>query len=282
MKPFEYFESGTVEEATQLLAEYGRRAEVLAGGIDLVPRMRKGQIQPEYVVSIQKIHGLDCIERDGEKGLRIGALTSLRTVELSPLIRNDYVVLHEALRSIASIQVKTMGTVVGNICVGTPASDVIVALFALGARLKIVSISQERMISIENFFVGVKQNVLQPGEIVTEVLLPIPAVGTRGGFLKMARTATDIAKVNVAVVLRIADDRCEHAKIAVGSVAPTVIRAKGAEEILKGKKPGKEIIKEAAEVAAKEGNPITDIRSTGEYRKEIIKVLVRRAVERVI
>jgi len=263
LKPFEYFEPKTVEEAVQVLSMYGEKAKVLAGGVDLVPSMRRREIQPQYVVSIQRIPGLHYIESDGT-GSRIGALTTLRSIELSRAIQRGYLVLYEAVHQIASIQVKTMGTAVGNLCVATPASDVATALISLGAELKLAGPSKERIIPLESFFIGVNQAILQPDEIVTEILLPSLPAGTGGAFLKLVRTAGDIAKVNVAVVITITDNRCKEAKITLGSMAPTPIRTR------------------KAEAAAGEAKPITDIRSTAEYRKETTKVLVRRAIEKAL
>ena len=280
LKSFEYFEPRTVEEVVRILFMYGGEAKVLAGGVDLVPKMRKRQIQPKCLVSIQRIPGIDYIASDGAEGLRIGALTSLRSIELSPTIRKDYELLHEAIHQIASIQVKNMGTAVGNLCVATPASDIALPLLVLGAKLRIVGLTQERNVPIEKFFIGVGQTVLQPSEIVTEVLLPSPPAATGGAFLKLVRTATDVAKVNVAVTVTVTDGICQDVKIALGSVAPTPIRANKAEEALKGKKLDQETIAEAAETAAEETKPIDDIRSTAEYRKEVTKVLVRRAIEK--
>lgn len=280
LKSFEYFEPRTVEEVVRILFMYGGEAKVLAGGVDLVPKMRKRQIQPKCLVSIQRIPGIDYIEGDGAEGLRIGALTSLRSIELSPAIQKDYELLHEAIHQIASIQVKNMGTAVGNLCVATPASDIALPLLVLGAKLRIVGLTQERTAPIEKFFIGVGQTVLQPSEIVTEVLLPSPPAATGGAFLKLVRTATDVAKVNVAVTVTVTDGICQDIKIALGSVAPTPIRANKAEEALKGKKLDQETIAEAAETAAEETKPIDDIRSTAEYRKEVTKVLVRRAIEK--
>jgi len=281
LKPFDYFEPTTIEEATQILSKYGTKAKVLASGVDLVARMRRRQAQPQYVVSILSIPGLDYIQSD-KAGLRFGALTTIRSIELSPIVDKDYVILHEAANQIASVQVKTMGTAVGNLCVATPASDIASALYALGARLKIVGPASERIIPIEDFFAGVNQSVLEPGEIVTEVILPSPAPQTGGAFFKLVRTASDIAKVNVAVSLTVTDNTCRDAKIALGSVAPTVIRATQAEEALKGSTLEPKVVGEAAQLAAQEAKPITDLRSTVEYREEMVRVLVRRAVEKAL
>ncbi|MEA3441945.1 MAG: xanthine dehydrogenase family protein subunit M [Chloroflexota bacterium] len=281
LKPFEYFEPKTIEEATETLSKYGTKAKAYAAGVDLVPRMRKRQIHPKYMVNIQQIKGLDAIKENAE-GLSIGALSSLRSIELSPLVKKNYMVLSEAIHSIASIQVKTQGTAVGNLCVATPASDVAPALFVLDAKFRVAAPSVEKTVPIENFYTGVGQTVLQTNEIITEILLPKLPAKTGGAFLKLVRTVADIAKVNAAATLTITDDTCKEVRIAVGSVAPTVFRAKKAEGMLKGQKLDQKLIEKAAETAAGEAKPITDLRSTAEYRKETTRVLVKRVLEKAL
>lgn len=282
LRPFEYFEPVTVEEAVRILSEYGSKAKVLAGGVDLIPKMRRRELLPECIVNIQKIPGLNHVKGDRQKGLRIGALAPLRAVELSPTVARDYYILYEAVHQIASFQVKTMGTLVGNLCVATPASDVATALLALGATLKVAGTSQEKEIPIETFFAGPGETVLAPYEMVTEVSVPAVPAGTGGAFLNLSKTKADIAKVSVAVTMTVINNTCKEAKIALGSVAPTPIRASRAEETLRGRKLEKRIAEEAAEAAADAAKPITDIRSDAEYRREMTKVLVRRAIEKAL
>ena len=182
LKPFEYIEAQTVEEASRLLSGYGDRGILFAGGVDLIPRMRNRKIKPEYVVNIQKIPGLDYIKGSGKDGLKIGALTSIRSVELSPAVQKDYVILYEAAHQLSSVQVKVMGTLVGNLCVGTPASDMAACLIALGAELNIAGSGGEKTVPVENLCAGVGQTILKPGDIVTEILLPPVKAGTGGGL----------------------------------------------------------------------------------------------------
>lgn len=282
LKPFEYIEAPTVEEASRLLSGYGDRGILCAGGVDLIPRMRNRKIKPEYVVNIQKIPGLDYIKGSGKEGLRIGALTSIRAVELSPAVRKDYVILYEAAHQLSSVQVKTMGTLAGNLCVGTPASDMAACLIALGAELRIAGSGGDKTVPVENFYVGVGQTILKPGDIVSEILLPAVKAGTGGGFLNLVRTAADISKVNTAVIITVTDATCREARIALGAVAPTVFRAKKAEAILKGQKLGTKVIEAAGEAAAGETKPITDLRSTAEYRRDVTRVLVMRALNKAV
>ncbi|MFC1979413.1 FAD binding domain-containing protein [Chloroflexota bacterium] len=282
LKSFEYFEPEKVEEAVQILSKYGAKAKVLAGGLDLIPRMRLRTTRPEYVVNIVKIPRLDYIEDGGEGGLRIGALTSLRSIETSPVVKKDYIVLYEAIRQIASIQLKTTATAVGNLCVATPASDVAPPLIVLGSKFRIAGPAAERIVPVEDFFVGVNKTVLQTGEIVTEILIPKPPASTGSAFFRLVWTTLDISKVNVAASLTVSDNMCKEARISLGSVAPTPIRPKKAEEILKGQRLDPKTIEQAASAAGEEVEPINDVRATAEYRWEMTKVLTRRAIEKAL
>ncbi len=280
MKSFEYFEPATVTEATQLLSHYGEKARILAGGVDLIPRMRKGDIKAEQVVNIQKIHGLDAIEYRDKQGLSFGAMAKLYSMEMSEALQKNYPILFDAIHQITSVQAKYMGTAVGNLCVGTPASDVATALFVLGAQLKIAGPKGERTEPIEKFYLDHRRTSLQQGEMVTGVFLPDPFPGTGASFLNLVRTHADIAKVSVAVVVIAQNGICKEARIAIGAAAPTVFRAAGAETELKGQRLTPQLIRQAAATAAAETRPISDIRSSAEYRKETTMVLVRRALEK--
>jgi carbon-monoxide dehydrogenase medium subunit len=250
--------------------------------VDLIPRIRLRSISPEYIVNIQKIPGLDYIEGNGKAGVRIGALTTIRSIEVSPVVQKDYMILYEAAHQLPSVQVKTMGTLVGNLCVGTPASDMATALYALEAKLKIVNAEGEKTMPIEDFYLGPGQTALGPAEIVAEVSLPEREPGTGGSYQHLVRTRADISKVCVAVTVTMTDGICREARIALGAVAPTVLRAGRAEAILKGQKIDQTVIETAAGTAAEETKPITDIRSTAEYRKETTRVLVKRAIAKAL
>ncbi|HPA85918.1 MAG TPA: xanthine dehydrogenase family protein subunit M [Deltaproteobacteria bacterium] len=282
LKPFEYLEPKTLEEATKALSKRGALAKVYAAGVDLVPRMRKRVIEPKCIVNIQNVKELDDVIAAKGKGVRIGSLASKRSIELSSLIKEKYFVLHEAISSIVSVQVKSQGTAVGNLCVATPASDVATALYVLDAKLNVFGPSGERQIPIDEFYLGVGKTVLEPAEIITEILLPAPAANTGGAFAKLVRTAEDIAKVNAAASITLDKGVCKDVRISLGSVAPTVVRAKKAEAILRGKKVDQKLIEQAAKAAAEEVAPITDLRSTAAYRKETSGVLVKRVLTKAL
>jgi carbon-monoxide dehydrogenase medium subunit len=233
------------------------------------------------VVSLQKIQGLDYVRPDsrlGSSSLRIGALASLRQVEQSPVVIQGWSLLSEAIGSIVSMQTKVMGTAVGNLCVGTPASDLAPALYALRARMRIVGPSEDREIPIEEFFLAAGKTAVGPHELVTEIVVPAPAAGSAGAFLKLSKTSEDIAKVNVAVQVVMSGGACAEARIAVGSASPTPVRAAAAERVLAGRSLDAQIAAEAAEAAVQAVCPISDVRSTAHYRQEMVRVLVRDAL----
>lgn len=275
--PFEFFEPTTVGEVVELVD--GDKSRVLAGGVDLVLKMRLRQIVPEQVVSLQKVPDLGYVEANGS-GLSFGALATLRDIERSSAVREGWPLLAEAVGSIVSVQTKVMGTAVGNLCVGTPASDVAPALCALGAVVKIAGPGAAREIPIEEFFVDSGRTAVRAHEIVTEVRVPRLPPGSATAFMKLSKTAEDIAKVNAAVMIALTDGRCSDVKIALGSVASTPIRASRAEELLRGSAVGPEAIAEVAATAAEAVQPISDVRSTAGYRKEMVRVLVRDCLER--
>jgi carbon-monoxide dehydrogenase medium subunit len=270
--PFEYFEPTTVGEVVDLVD--GDTSRALAGGVDLVLKMRLRQVLPERVVSLQKVPGLDHVEANGS-GLAFGALATLRQIERSPSVLKEWPLLAEAIGSIVSVQTKTMGTAVGNLCVGTPASDVAPALYVLGANVKIAGADTERDIPIEEFFVDVGKTAVGPHEVVTEIRVPRARPDSAGAFLKLSKTAEDIAKINAAVLLSISEGRCTAARIAIGSVASTPLRAVEAEALLTGQLAREQLFADAGEAAAEAAAPISDVRSTAKYRKEMVRVLVR-------
>ena len=276
---FDYFEPGSVAEASALLAEYGGRARILAGGIDLIPRIRNGSIKAECLINIQNIPGLNEISFR-EDGLYIGAMARLYDLDISEGLKAGYPILQEAIHQITSVQSKIMGTAIGNICLATPASDVATAMMALGAELMISGTKGERCVRIEDFYTGYRETVLKPDEFVTGAFVTKPAPGAGAAFLNRVRTHADIAKISVAAAVVVRDGICSEARIALGAVAPTVVRAKSAESVLIGQRISESLIKEAAECAVSDGDPITDFRSTAEYRSGMIAVLVGRALEK--
>lgn len=281
MGPFEYFEPLTVEEAVSLLGKYRNKAKALAGGTDLAVMMREKTIRPRYVISLGGIADLDYIHFDGEKGLRIGALTTIRSIEQSPQLQPKYRLICQAASQSSSIAVRNVATVGGNLCNAAPSAAMAPALIALSATTKLVSTAKERIVPLENFFTGSGTTVLKTDELMTEIQVPTPPTHTAGVYLKYSqRGGEDLALIGVAAVLTLdpRNEACIDAKVVLGAVAHTPMRARRAEEVLKGKKIGKELVEKAAQTASDESSPIDDIRGSAEYRREMVKVFARDAI----
>jgi xanthine dehydrogenase iron-sulfur cluster and FAD-binding subunit A len=252
--------------------------KVLAGGLDLVAKMTRWEIEPLRLVSLGRIPGLDSLEIDGGGLLHIGPMTALRSVELSPLVRDGWPLLWDATRQIASVQVKTTGTLVGNLCVATPASDIAPALCALGGVVHLVGPGGAQTVAIEDFFVPDCCSILAPDQIVAEITVPPLRPGAGAAFKKLAHTKACIAKVNVAALVERQGDVCRAARIALGAVASTTVRARAAEDLLEGAAVTPDLLASAATLALEAASPISDLRSTAEYRRDMVGVLTRRAL----
>ena len=278
LPPFEYFEPSTLQYALYLLNRYGDSACVLAGGTDLIVQMRDGKREPKYIVNIKKIPQLEGIRIEG-KGVIVGALTTVNTIHESNTIKEILPALHQAAGTLASYQVRNRATIGGNLCNASPAADLAPPLLIYGARLKIASQNGENEVPIEHFFLGPGKTMLEPGMILKEIYVPRPSEGTYSMHLKFGtRRAMECAIVNVAAALNLDNGFCKDVKIALGSVAPTPMRARMAEAELLDRKIDEGLIEKAAEVAAKESRPISDIRASAEYRRDMVKVFVKRAL----
>jgi len=280
---FNYLSPTTLEEALSLLAEHKGRAKVIAGGTDLVPKLKRREIgTPDYVIDLKGIPGLDKIENNAG-GLTIGALATIGAVESSPIIQQKFAILAQAAQSMASPQVRNRGTIAGNICNAVPSADSAPALLTLGAKLKLVSLKGERTVNIEDFFTGPNQTALTDEEILAAIQLPDMPPGSKGVYLKLSpRRAMDLAIVGAAAVVTPQDSVCKDIRIALGAVAPTPTRVKEAETVLKGQKLDDNLIGKAAKAAAAESKPIDDHRASAEYRRDMVEVLVRRAIKQAI
>jgi carbon-monoxide dehydrogenase medium subunit len=275
--PFEYFEPSSTKEAVDILGRYGERAAVLAGGTDLLVKMKQRLTEPKYVVNIKKIAELKVIEDKGGF-LRIGPAANLIEIENLEIVKEKFPALREAIMSIGALQVRCMATLGGNLCNASPAADSAPALLVLGTRVKLLGSGGARVMTLDEFWKGPGKTAIRPGELLVEIQIPYPQPRTGTSFLRLTRAAVDIAKVNVAALLTIQENVVYSCGIALGSVAPTTMRAVKAEALLLGKKVTEEAIAEAAQTASEEIKPITDIRSTARYRIDASRVLVRRAL----
>lgn len=281
---FDHLESKTVEEACSLLSKYKGKAKVIAGGTDLLPAMRNREVTPAYIINVRSIPNLDYIHYTDAEGLKIGALATLYDIESSPIIREKFPMVADAASKIGTPQVRNMGTIGGNLCNAAPSADTAPPLIGLEAKAKINGPNGERVIALEEFFIGPGENALQADEILTEIQIPNPPPHTRGVYLKLpARTMVDLAVVGVAVVVTLDDKERSivDAKIVLGAVAPTPVRARQAEDIIKSKAISRELIEKAAEAAAGEAKPISDLRGSASYRKEMVNTLTKRAIRQV-
>jgi carbon-monoxide dehydrogenase medium subunit len=280
---FEYMAPKTLGEACNLLAELGKGAMVMAGATDLIPPMKDRVIKPEYLIDIKRIPDLDYLEFESTEGLKIGALTTLRSIETSPIVKENNPAVAHAAKVVASTQIRAKGTMVGNICNASPSCDTAPILLVQGAKILVQGPNKDRCISIDDFFVGIKKTSLESGEVVTGIIIPPLGENEKAAYIKHAvRKAMDLAIIGVAARLRIEKGICTDAKIALGAVAITPIRAPRAEEILIGKKLTEEVIAEASVAAMNSCNPISDIRASAEYRKDMIRVFTKRAIKQAM
>jgi len=281
---FTYLEATSVGEACALLGEHSSDARVLAGGTDLLVKMKHRRLVPAHVVNIKGIPGLDYIDYRPGEGLRIGALTTIESVKRSLIVRKKYPVLYQAAAYMATIAIRNRATLVGNICNGSPSAETAPALIVLDAMVRIVGRSSERVVPVEDFFTGPGDTALEPSEIVAEIQVPEPPAGSAAVYEKYSLRRMDVAMVGVAALVvpeRGAGEGfgvCGDIKIALSAVAPTPVRAKNAESVLRGVAPTQALIAAAARAAAEESRPVTDIRGKAETRRSIVEKLTAQVL----
>ena len=280
MKAFDYHEPATLDEAIALLRRFEGQASMLAGGTDLLVQIREHVRQPAQVINIKKILGLDELDYDPQQGLRIGALTTTRAVETSALVREKYAGLAQAVTHFASIQVRYRATVVGNVCRASPSADTLPPLIADGASIEVRGAGGTRTLALEDFFVGPGRTRLGADEIAVRLHVPPPLPHTGKVYLKHGRRVEmELATVGVAVALTRDGDRCRDLRIVLAAVAPTPLRVPGAEALLRGQAPDAALLEAVAQRATEEARPIGDVRGSADYRRRMVGVLTRRAIE---
>jgi CO/xanthine dehydrogenase FAD-binding subunit len=282
---FNYLEPSSIDEAITLLLKYGDEAKVFAGNTDIIVQLRKKAIKPNYLINLGFITALDYIKYDNNGTLKIGALATVRAVEKLAEIKQKHPVIAEAASHLASVQVRNVATVAGNLCNASPSADMAPALIGCSAKANIIGPDGERSVLLEDFFTGPGTTVLKKGEILKQIEVPPLMKGTGGTYIKHAiRGGVDLAIVGVAVVLNLESSGgvCKDVKIVLGAVAPTPIRAKRAEEVLKGKKITQAEIDEASRLASGCCQPISDVRASAEYRCEMVHVITRYAIKAAI
>jgi carbon-monoxide dehydrogenase medium subunit len=273
---FEYHAPVSVDEALSLLSRLGEDAKVLAGGHSLIPAMRFRLAQPAFLVDLNRIAGLAYVREESGQ-LRIGAMTRESELEHSALVRDRYPLLHDASRVIADPLVRNRGTVGGNLAHADPANDHPAVMLACGATLIARGASGTREIAVDDFFTGLFENALAPGELLVEVRIPAPGPGQAGAYRKLERKVGDYATSAVAVQLTMNGPTCTAARVALTNVSPVPMRALQAEQALVGNTLTEQVLEAAGQAAAAECDPSGDLRGSVEYKRDVTRVLLKRA-----
>jgi len=282
---FDYVRPATLSEASQFLASHSGEARPFSGGTDCFVRMRDGFFTPKYLVDIKGLEGTNDLRFDPKVGLTIGAAVPMNRVAALPEAAKYYPVLVEAIRSVASYQLRNRATIIGNICNASPAGDTIGSTLVYNGVLTVSGLNGVKTVSVREFFTGPGKNVLVPGDIVLSITLPVPAFGHAGKYIKLGRNRlSDLAIVGVTVLAQKDSSTKSGYKfsMAVASVAPIPFVLAKAEEILAEKKITSEVITESAQAAMDSVKPIDDVRGSAVYRSHMVRNLVKRAVEETL
>ena len=279
MRAFEYFAPRSLAEATEVLAKYQGEARTVAGGTDLLLKMKAGRLSPKAIVNIKRVPELRGLTFNSH--LTLGALTTLEEIKQSSMIRERYPALSDAAATMASVQIRNLATVGGNLCNAAPSADLAPILIALNAAARLAGFKGERRIPLEDFFTGPGTTVLAPGELLVSLEVPPPA-GPSVYLKHSPREHMDIAVVGIGLALRgynPLSQECAEPRVVLGAVAPVPLRARRAEAELTGGPLAAERIDRAAKIAAEEAKPIDDVRGSAWYRRRMVAVLTRRGLE---
>lgn len=279
-EPFEFYQPTTLAEASRLVKDHGPGGRFLAGGTDLVIAMKEKGLLPKYIVDLKRVPGLSGIRENSDGSLSIGALTTMYAIETSAVIKKKYPFLAQSAAEVGSIQIRNRATVGGNMANATPSADVAPSLVALDATAKIAGATGERTVPLESFFRGPGQSVMNPDEILTEITIPKTAPQLVGEYIKFSpRDMMDLAYVGVAVAYNLdSAKKCTGVRIVLGAVAPTPIRAKNSEALLEGQILTEDLADKVGDEAARESKPISDVRSSADYRRAMVGVMTKRAL----
>ena len=284
MNDFQYHSPTSLDEAFDLLGRYGDDARIIAGGTALLLFMTQRLVQPDHLVALGKIPGMEGIALTDDS-IRIGAMCTHRSVETSPVLQKTAPLLGETYRHVATQKIRNMATVGGGLVHADPNLDPPPSLIALGATVVLASATGRRSLPVEEFFLDYYDTALQPGEILTEVLIPQKPAKSGGSFFKfLPRTADDYATVSAAAFLSLGPDggTCAEVRIGLGSVGMTPIRARKAEEVLRGRPLTPELLRRAGEAVEGEVDPMDDFRGSAGYKTQMAQVFARRALEQAL
>lgn len=275
----EYRAPSSLKEALTILKDYQGKARLLSGGTDLIPKMKKRAIVADLIIDLNGISGLSGIELRKD-GLHIGGLARLAEIEESPLAREKAPALVQAIHIMACPSIRSRGTISGNLCTASPAADTAPPLLVLNASVRLQSLGGERNVPLEKFFLGPAETVKQPDEMLTEVIIPIEE--GRSAFLKLGRRkAFTLSIASAGAFAKTRGGKVEEVRVALGAVAPTPIRGRKVEEALIGRATDEANIAQAAEWVKNEVRPISDVRASAEYRRDMSFVLTKRVLGKV-
>ena len=278
-----YLSPSSVEEALSLLSRYGDKAKVISGGTDLLVQMKRKVLLPDFVISLGGIRDLDYIKYDQTKGLMIGACTTVGNVTHSSSIRGKFTLLAQGASLLGTPSIQNQATIGGNLCNASPSADIAPPLIVLGAMAKFAGIDGEKIVPVEDFFVGPGATIMKHHQLLLEIQIPNPPSHSGGVYTKQTRgRGADLAVVGVAAFVVMDRGTIREVRIALGAVAPTPIRAKKAEGILRGSTINEKVLEESSQAAAYESKPIDDIRSSADYRRTLVAVLTKRAVVQAV
>jgi carbon-monoxide dehydrogenase medium subunit len=280
MRDFYFHAPATLQDALALLQEHGEDARLMAGGTALVPMMKQALVEAEHMVSLHRVPGLDGIRLEAD-GLHIGALTRHRDVETSPLVREHAPLLVDAYRYVATVRIRNVATVGGGLAHADPAQDPPPAFIALDASVKLASAKGERTLPVNQLFRDYYETAIEPGEVLTEVIVPPQSPAARGVYLAfLPRTEDDYATVAVAALAEREDGQCRKLRVALAAAGPTPVHATAVERELEGKAVTPEAIRRAAEAVVSQVDPLDDFRGSSAYKRDMAVVFTRRALER--
>jgi carbon-monoxide dehydrogenase medium subunit len=279
LSKFEYLSPESVEDACRMLSEREDGAVIMAGGTDLLVKIRHRSVKPQAIIALKKIKDLNTISFNKKEGLTIGATALLADVAAHPTVLKKFPAIAAAAQATATVQVRNMGTVIGNLCNAAPSADNAPTLIAMGAEVTLTSIKGERRIPLEQFFEGPGLTALEEGEITTSVRVPLPPSSSGTSYQHIsARSKVDISAVGLGAMITMSGETCKEARIVLGAVAPIPLRARKAEKLIRGKRLTQKLMERAGAQASEEASPITDMRATAEYRKKMVAVLTKRAL----
>jgi len=276
MKRFDYHRPTNLREAYGLMEKYQGRARYIAGGTDILVRIHQKALHPDALVSLRSLEELKGITHNG--GVTLGGMTLLRDIERDAAIARHYPALTRAVGWLANPQIRNVATLGGNLCNAAPSADGAPPLMVAEAALTIEGLNGAREVPVEDFFTGPGETCMEPGEVLKAIRLPRPADRTGMAFLKVGRTRQDLAIVNAAALLVMENKICKKCRVAIGAVAPVPLRLKKVEAMVEGQEIGSDLLEEVGKAVEKAVRPITDVRSTEEYRRTVSGVLIRRAM----